>query len=325
MRKNVAPFYKANEPVKKLQNPSTEERRGSQGMETATPFEPEENVSYKNEPITSEESSSDMGHSSRYPAFQFIAADKSKEQRSSPDRLKEARQKSHFSRLRRRLSRVAIASIPFAIFLVGLIILSIGLFSYIEKESILSIFITSRDSARVTGLHEEQNVTEQNQTTQTTVKESATVPSETEGVLVVPFYYQGDQIGTIQIDSIELEIGVYQGDTEEQFQLGAGHYNNSFLPGQEGNIVLAAHRTNYFRDLEYVKVGDTISFETTYGNFDYTIRQIDILEKADFPTIVKDTEEEQLTLYTCYPFIYVGNAPNRYVIRCDLQGSELFT
>ncbi len=267
----------------------------------------------------------DTHGSSRYPSFQFIAAEKSREQRSSPDLLKEARQKSHFSKFRRRLRRVGIASIPFAIFLAGLIILSVGLFSYIENESILAIFITSRDTSRVTGLHEEQNVTEISQTVQTTVKQSATVPSETEGVLVVPFYYQGDQIGTIRISSIEMELGVYQGDTEDQFQLGAGHSNLSFLPGQEGNIVLAAHRTNYFRDLEYVKVGDTVDFETTYGLFSYKIRQIDILEKPDFPTIVEDTKEEQLTLYTCYPFIYVGNAPNRYVIRCDLQESELYT
>ena len=59
--------------------------------------------------------------------------------------------------------------------------------------------------------------------------------------------------------------------------------------------------------------------------FRYKIREISILEKADFDTITDETDSEQLTLYTCYPFVYVGNAPNRYVVRCDLYESELNT
>jgi sortase A len=338
MRKNAKPSFDRNEPNKNVTDSSATIRKvsflrasgesdfvASGGSDSGTSGESGSVFSSPDE-ISEPQETTESGRSSRYPTFQFIAAEKSKAQRSTPDLLKEGRQKSEISKMQRRLKRLGVASIPFVIFLAGLIILSIGLFSYIENESILAVFITSRDSSRVNGLNEEQNVTEISPpTTQTTVKESATLPSETEGVLVVPFYYQGDQIGTIKIDSIEMELGVYQGDTEDQFQLGAGHSNMSFLPGQEGNIVLAAHRTNYFRDLEYVKVGDLIEFETTYGLFEYKIRQIDILEKPDFGTIIEDTDEEQLTLYTCYPFIYVGNAPNRYVIRCDLQKSELYT
>lgn len=258
-----------------------------------------------------------------YGTFSFISSEKSWEQRNSPDLLELDQKKTKMSRIRRRMKRVSVSAIPFAIFLLGLVILSVAFFSYLEHESILAVFLTDRDASHVS-LLDVQNVTETT-TAQTTVQESATLPSETEGKLVVPFYYQGDQIGTIRIANAEIEVGVYQGDTEDQFRLGGGHYNNSFLPGQEGNIVVASHRTSYFRDLEYVEVGDIVEFETTYGMFRYKIREISILEKADFDTITDETDSEQLTLYTCYPFVYVGNAPNRYVVRCDLYESELNT
>lgn len=321
MKRNAKLCSDKNQPAEHVASASATECKASFSNTSGAA---ESDFSSTNETSEPQETAK-SGHSSRYATFQFILEDKSKTRRSSPDLLKEERQKSAVSKIQRRMKRLGVASIPFVIFLAGLIILSIGLFSYVENESLLSIFITSRDSSRVNGLNEEQNVTGISTTTQTTVKESAILPSETDGVLVVPFYYQGDQIGTLRIASVEMEVGVYQGDTEDQFQLGAGHSYMSFLPGQEGNIVLAAHRTNYFRDLEYVKVGDMIELETTYGLFEYKIRQIDILEEADFETILEDSEEEQLTLYTCYPFIYVGNAPNRYVVRCDLQKSEMYS
>ncbi len=266
-------------------------------------------------------SSHSRRHSSDYPAFQFLASEKSREQRTSPNLLRDGRRRHRNMNFLKRMRRVGMASIPFAVFLLGLSLLSVGFFSYVENESVLAIFLTGRDAVRVS-TSDEPNVT---QTSATTVRESATIPTETEGKLVVPFYYQGDQIGTIRIASAEIEVGVYQGDTEDQFRLGAGHYFDSFLPGQEGNIVIASHRTSYFRDLEYVEVGDIIDFETTYGSFTYVIREISILEKKDFDTITDPTDQEQLTLYTCYPFVYVGNAPNRYVVRCDLTEAKLNT
>ena len=74
---------------------------------------------------------------------------------------------------------------------------------------------------------------------------------------------------------------------------------------------------------ENVKVGDTVAVQTTYGEFTYTVREIKILEKDSFGEITKDNGVEQLTLYTCYPFVYIGNAPDRYAIFCDLEEAVL--
>ena len=72
-----------------------------------------------------------------------------------------------------------------------------------------------------------------------------------------------------------------------------------------------------------VKVGDTVVLTTTYGEFTYTVREIKILEQGSFSEITKDNGVEQLTLYTCYPFVYIGNAPDRYAVFCDLKEAVL--
>jgi len=157
-------------------------------------------------------------------------------------------------------------------------------------------------------------------TTETTA--SSSEPKER---LVAPFFYEGDKFGTISISSINMEVNAYQGDSEDEFQLGAGHYNGSFFPGQDGNIVMASHSTTYFCPLENLKTDDLVEFDTTYGHFTYQVREIQILEKKDFNMIVAETDKEQLTMYTCYPFICVGHAPNRFVVMCDLIASALNT
>ena len=243
---------------------------------------------------------------------------------------------------KRRLKRLLLSMIPFVLFIVGLTLVSAGLFSYIENESILAIFITSRDMSPSSGLHtllragsSDSGITEPGETDtdrstepsaesgMTGIKEIAV--SEPSARLIVPFYYYGDQIGVVRISAVNLEVNVYQGDTEDQIRLGAGHYDGSYYPGQDGNIVIAGHRTTYFRNLENLKTGDQVDFETTYGQFIYQVREIVILDSPDFDSIIEEAKEEQLTLYTCYPFIYIGNAPQRYVVRCNLVESELNT
>jgi len=133
----------------------------------------------------------------------------------------------------------------------------------------------------------------------------------------------GGRIGTIRFPRIGNEGKAFQGDAEAQFRLGAGHSNGSYMPGQDGNIIFGAHRTNYFRKLEYVVVGDKVEFNAVYGNFTYRIDEIRIINGGD-NSIAAATDEERLTLYTCYPFVFIGNAPKRYVVICSLVESEIF-
>lgn len=219
-----------------------------------------------------------------------------------------------------RIVRFIVALLPYVLFLAGLFILSLGFFSWAENESILSVFITKRDQPVFMDLN---GLTDPGATPAPLQEETAiTEPDKT---LVTPFYYYGEQIGTISIASLDMSVEAYQGDLETELRMGAGHSSVSLLPGQDGNIVFAAHRTSFFKPLENVAVGDEVVFETTYGTFTYAVREIRILEAADFSLITKETDKEQLTLYTCYPFKYIGNAPDRYAVFCDLVESELNT
>lgn len=210
--------------------------------------------------------------------------------------------------------------IPFIIFITGLSLVSTGVIAYVENESILAVLITSRDHAASVDLHG----LDSSGNAISVSAEKATVVLTPGEKLQVPFYYQGEQFGTIHISSVDIDVNVYQGDAEDELRLGAGHYIASMFPGQNGNIVVASHRTTYFRNFENLKTGDLVEFETTYGHFTYEVREIKILDK-DFYAPAKPTDKEQLTLYTCYPFTYIGNAPSRFFVLCDLIGSELNT
>ena len=215
---------------------------------------------------------------------------------------------------------ILVALMPYVLFLAGLFVLSLGFFNWAGNESILSVFITKRDQPVFMDLN---GWDASGATPAPLPKETAVI--EPDQTLVVPFYYYGEQIGTISISSVEMSVEAYQGDLETELRMGAGHSSVSLLPGQDGNIVFAAHRTSYFKPLQNVAVGDEVIFETTYGTFTYNVREIRILESGDFSLITKETDMEQLTLYTCYPFKYIGNAPDRYAVFCDLVESELNT
>jgi sortase A len=142
-------------------------------------------------------------------------------------------------------------------------------------------------------------------------------------MLLVPFFYIGEKIGTIKFPSINHSVDAIQGDEEPQLRLGAGHSLYSYMPGQDNNSVFGAHRTTYFKKLENIKVGDSVNFEAVYGYFKYKIDEIRIINGGD-NSVAKETSKEQLTLYTCYPFIYFGNAPKRFVLICSLVESEIY-
>lgn len=239
------------------------------------------------------------------------------------------------NRFNRRSAFITIltGSIPYVLFLIGLTVLSIGFFRYVENESVLSLFLTDRGrvvsvSAGVPNWNDalpsptpEATVPpEPTETPDDTEPSNTPEPIVTEPErLIVPFYYIGDKIGTLNIPSVNVEVDVFQGDREAEFRLGAGHYPGSYFPGQSNNILIAAHRTTYFKNLETLEVGDPIQFDTTYGTYNYVVEEILIID-GDDNSVAAETNREQLTLYTCYPFNYFGNAPNRFVVIAVLEG-----
>lgn len=139
--------------------------------------------------------------------------------------------------------------------------------------------------------------------------ESRTFEYETWPTLPSP----GEQLGELKIPAVKLAYPVVQGTDTPELKLGVGHFAGSVLPGQGGNVILSAHRETHFAKLEGLKIGDQIIFTTPYGDFTYEATEFKIVDKDDM-TVAVPTDYETLTLTTCYPFDYIGDAPNRYVV-----------
>lgn len=125
----------------------------------------------------------------------------------------------------------------------------------------------------------------------------------------------------LKIPNIELENDIYEGDSEEQLSAGIGHSRYSTLPGEGGKVVLCAHRDGYFQSLQYIEVGDEVIIETKYGTYYYEVDNIWIAENDDM-TVTAPSDKEMLTMYTCYPFNYIGSAPQRYIVDCKFNKVE---
>ncbi|GIN59035.1 class D sortase [Lederbergia ruris] len=126
---------------------------------------------------------------------------------------------------------------------------------------------------------------------------------------------QGDVIGILKIPSLDRELPIVAGVEEDELQRGVGHYPGTAYPGQESQIVLSGHRDTVFRQFGELEIGDSFIVEMPYGSFEYTIQDSEIVPEDDLTVInPEEYQEEMLTVTTCYPFHYIGNAPDRYIL-----------
>jgi sortase A len=132
----------------------------------------------------------------------------------------------------------------------------------------------------------------------------------------------GEKFGEITIPKLEIAIPIYEGADEDQLAKGVGHFSGSVLPGENNNSVLSGHRDTVFRRLGEVEKGDLMVVKTTAGSFTYRIEKTRIVD-ADDRTVIVPKPEASLTVTTCYPFGYIGNAPERFVLFGSLVDSDI--
>ncbi len=125
---------------------------------------------------------------------------------------------------------------------------------------------------------------------------------------------EGGVIGEIQVPRLQLKAIVIQGDSHTILRRAVGHIPETALPGTPGNVVLAGHRDTFFRPLRNIRLGDAITLETPNGAFQYLVESTEVVRATDVE-VLNATAGRTLTLITCFPFDYIGPAPNRYVVR----------
>jgi sortase A len=132
----------------------------------------------------------------------------------------------------------------------------------------------------------------------------------------------GDALTRIKIPSIGVDVVVVEGTTQSALRAGAGHYPQTPLPCEAGNVGIAGHRTTYgkpFHNLDLLHPGDAIVLETPIGKCTYKVVRTQVVLPTD-THVVDPTPVPMLTLTTCHP---KGSARQRLVVQAQLQGAAV--
>lgn len=123
----------------------------------------------------------------------------------------------------------------------------------------------------------------------------------------------GVPLAVLQIPKLHLQAPVFNGTDGLTLNHAVGRIAGTAMPGETGNVGLAAHRDGFFRGLKDIQPGDEIDVKTHRGTAVYTVDRIQIVSPHDL-SVLRDQGRPALTLITCYPFYFVGSAPKRYVV-----------
>ncbi|MEH6518113.1 MAG: class D sortase [Halioglobus sp.] len=129
-------------------------------------------------------------------------------------------------------------------------------------------------------------------------------------------------LGVLEVPSVGLKVPVYPTDSELTMDRGAGVIDGMSYPHEAGNIGIAGHRDGYFRALKDVQVGDRIALQTLQGPKDFTINSVQVVAITD-THLLQDTDDQTVTLVTCYPFYFVGHAPQRFIVTASLDSTNV--
>jgi sortase A len=127
----------------------------------------------------------------------------------------------------------------------------------------------------------------------------------------------GQMLAVVSLPSVQLEVPLYSDTSELHLNRGVGLIQHTSAPGKPGNLGIAGHRDGFFRVLERVKVGDTIEVRTRDDRYVYRVTFTSIVYPSD-ARLLASTASPAVTLVTCYPFRFVGKAPQRFVVRGEL-------
>ena len=128
-------------------------------------------------------------------------------------------------------------------------------------------------------------------------------------------------LAVLRISKVHLEVPVLEGTDDLVLNRGVGHIAGTVQPGEDGNIGIAGHRDGFFRVLKDVGPGDTLELATPSHTDTYIVDQI-VLVRPDDVSVLQPRSVSSLTLVTCYPFYYVGSAPERYIVQASMADRD---
>jgi sortase A len=125
-------------------------------------------------------------------------------------------------------------------------------------------------------------------------------------------------LAVLRIPRIGLEVPILEGTDDWTLDRAVGHIADTAAPGADGNSGIAGHRDGFFRGLKDIREGDEIALETQRGRETYRIERTWIVDPTDV-SVLDPTPRRAITLVTCYPFYFIGSAPQRFIVRAVLK------
>ncbi len=128
-------------------------------------------------------------------------------------------------------------------------------------------------------------------------------------------------LAVLRIPRLGIEVAVLEGTDDLTLNRAAGHIAETAAPGMPGNIGIAAHRDSFFRGLKDIAAGDLIELESLQKVDRYRVERTWIVEPDDV-SVLDPTGSPAITLVTCYPFYFIGSAPQRFIVRAVDAGPQ---
>ncbi|MFC4736841.1 class D sortase [Bacillus daqingensis] len=125
--------------------------------------------------------------------------------------------------------------------------------------------------------------------------------------------HENESFAVLDIPKLGRSLPIIEGTDADSLAKGVGRVASTAYPGEGEQIVLSGHRDTVFRDFGQLEIGDRFIVTTPYGEFEYEMRETEIVDEDD-TSVIREMGEEVLVVSTCYPFHLVGTAPERYVI-----------
>jgi len=135
-----------------------------------------------------------------------------------------------------------------------------------------------------------------------------------------PRLTEGQLLGRLSIPRLHLSAAVREGAGHDTLDVALGHIPGTALPGRKGNVGVAGHRDTLFRGLRNIRQNDVIDLQTPSGSYEYQVESTEIVKPTD-TDVLRAGKQPEITLITCYPFYFVGPAPDRFIVKARLLPS----
>ncbi len=131
----------------------------------------------------------------------------------------------------------------------------------------------------------------------------------------------GATLAVLRIPRLDITVPVLEGTSDAVLNRGAGWIEGTAPPGSGGNCGIASHRDGFFRGLKDIREGDKLELETLTGSLRYTVDALTITDPSNV-SVLDPRDRSSVTLVTCYPFYFVGSAPQRFIVHASLDNGE---